>query len=79
MRYEAAFYTMNSPSNRLQELRVAHQELRSGNQQGQVFLRLSPEAVAFPMERHVAEARVSRQLQDAINESPVEASVSKQK
>ena len=55
----------------LQELRVADQELSSGNQTGAVYVRLSPGAVAFLTERHVAQARVSRHLRDAIDSSPV--------
>ena len=47
-------------------LRVSQQELSSGNQQGPVFLQLSPGAVALQQERPVLQARVSRLLYDAI-------------
>ena len=50
----------------LEVLRVASQELSSGNQTGQVFLQLSPGAVAFSLERPVLQARVSRLLHEAI-------------
>lgn len=49
-------------------LRVADQELSSGNQKGRVFVQLSPGAVAFTIDRPVVQARVSRQLQRAIEE-----------
>ena len=50
----------------LQVLRVAQQELSSGNQSGSVFCQLSPGAVAFAYERPVLQARVSRLLHQAI-------------
>lgn len=50
----------------LEVLRVAHQELSSGNQRGQVFVQLSPGAVALHVDRPVAQARVSRLLHQAI-------------
>lgn len=51
----------------LEVLRVASQELSSGNQSGQVFLQLSPGAVAFALDRPVLQARVSRLLHEAID------------
>lgn len=53
-------------SQSLEVLRVAQQELSSGNQKGQVFLQLSPGAVAFQIDRPVLQARVSRLLHEAI-------------
>ena len=51
----------------LEVLRVASQELSSGNQTGQVYLQLSPGAVAFAFDdRAVLQARVSRLLHEAI-------------
>jgi hypothetical protein len=50
-----------------QELRVAGQELSSGKQTGQVFVQLSPGAVAFLTDRPVAQARVSRHLAEAVD------------
>jgi len=50
----------------VQELRVADQELHTGNRNGRVFTQLSPGAVAFLTERPVAQARVVRQLRQAI-------------
>jgi tRNA A37 N6-isopentenylltransferase MiaA len=47
-------------------LRVAQQELSAGNQKGQVFLQLSPGAVAVAIDRPVLKARVDRRLHDAI-------------
>jgi hypothetical protein len=58
-----------SPS--LAILRVSQQELSSGHQGGQVFLRLSPGAVALPLDRVVAQARVSRQVRAAIDAAAV--------
>ena len=55
----------------VQELRVADQELSSGDQTGKVFVQLSPGAVASLTDRDVAQARVSRHLRKAIDASPV--------
>lgn len=52
----------------LEELRVADQELSSGNVQGRVFVQISPGAVAFLTDRPVAQARVSRLLKQAIDD-----------
>jgi hypothetical protein len=54
---------------KIQELRVADQELHSGDQSGRVFIQLSRSAVAFQTDRSIAEARVSRQLHQAVEES----------
>lgn len=58
--------TDSTPSIPLTELRVADQELLSGNTSGRVFQQLSRGAVAFPVDRPVAQARVSRQIQQHI-------------
>ena len=65
----------SSPSQQqsLDILRVAQQELSSGNQSGQVFVQLSPGAVALAVERPVVQARVSRLLQHAIDQQPTES------
>jgi hypothetical protein len=47
----------------LEVLRVADQELSSGNKSGAVFVQLSKGAVAWPLERPVAQARVQRHIQ----------------
>jgi hypothetical protein len=54
----------SSSSSLLSELRVAQQELHSGQQSGRVFLQLSPGSVAFPLDRSVAQARVERRRQE---------------
>jgi hypothetical protein len=56
--------------HRIQELRVAHHELLtpSSADSNQVYIQLSPGSVALPTDRSVAEARVSRQLQNACEE-----------
>jgi hypothetical protein len=51
----------------LKILRVANQELSSGNKSGSVFLQLSKGAVAWPLERTVAQARVQRHIQAVID------------
>jgi hypothetical protein len=51
----------------LEILRVADQELSSGNKSGAVFLQLSKGAVAWPLERPVAQARVQRHIQAFID------------
>lgn len=48
----------------LQELRVAQQELHSGSQTGRVYVRLSAGAIAFPMDRLVAKARIERHIKE---------------
>jgi hypothetical protein len=58
----------SSPST--EELRVADQELLSGNTRGKVFLQLSKGAVAFLTDRPVVQARVSRQLRENIEAEP---------
>lgn len=60
-----------SEDRSVQELRVADQELSSGDQTGKVFVQLSSGAVAFLTDRDVAQARVSRHLRKAIDASPV--------
>jgi hypothetical protein len=60
------------PSFSLPELRVLQQELYAGNQSGQVFLRLSPGSVAFPIDRPVARARVERHIQKLVEEEEKE-------
>jgi hypothetical protein len=60
-----------SVSSSLAILRVSQQELSSGHQGGQVLLRLSPGAVALPVDRVVAQARVSRQVRAAIDAAAV--------
>jgi hypothetical protein len=58
----------------IESLRVADQELSSGNTAGRVFVRLSTGSVAFLTERPVAQARVSRQLRAAIGAEPTSVS-----
>jgi hypothetical protein len=53
-----------------EELRVADQELSSGNTKGQVFVQVSKGAVAFLTDRPVVQARVSRQLRASIEAEP---------
>lgn len=53
---------------KIQELRVADQELHSGDQTGRIFLQLSVGSAAFLTERSVAQARVVRQLHRAIEQ-----------
>jgi hypothetical protein len=48
-------------------LRVADQELSSGSKSGAVFVQLSKGAVAWPLERPVAQARVQRHIQALID------------
>jgi hypothetical protein len=60
----------NPPTTDIETLRVADQELLSGNTAGRVFVRLSPGAAPILMERPVAQARVSRQLRAAIDADP---------
>jgi len=60
----------NSHANlqqKIQELRVADQELHAGDQSGRVFLQLSSGSAAFLTDRLVAQARVVRQLHRAID------------
>lgn len=65
----------NTSSNRqLEVLRVTDQELASGNTQGKVYVQLSPGAAAILVDRPVAQARVSRQLREAIDKQPVSPS-----
>jgi hypothetical protein len=52
--------------NELKVLQVAEQELSAGNKSGQVLVQLSKGAVAWPLDRPVAQARVSRKLQAKI-------------
>ena len=61
--------TTTSPAQQhsLEVLRVAQQELSSGNQSGRVFYQLSPGAVALSIDRPVLQARVSRLLHEAID------------
>lgn len=54
---------------KIQEFRVADQELHSGDQSGRVFIQLSKSSVAFLTDRSTAQARISRQLNNAIEES----------
>jgi hypothetical protein len=54
---------------KIQELRVADQELHSGDQSGRVFIQLSKSAVALLTDRSIAQARVSRQLNRSVEES----------
>jgi len=58
---------------RVEQLRVADQELSSGNTRGEVYVRLSPGSVAFLTDRPVAQARVSRQLRQAVDSDPFAA------
>ena len=58
----------NNNSITMQELRVADQELHSGDQTGRVFLQLSPGSVAWIMDRPVAQTRVRRQLRQALEQ-----------
>lgn len=51
----------------LEILRVADQELSSGNKSGAVFFQLSKGAVAWPLERPVALARIQRHIQALID------------
>ena len=48
--------------SKIRELRVAQAELRSGNQTGRVFCRVSEGAVAFCVPRSQAEKEVSSLL-----------------
>jgi hypothetical protein len=54
----------------IETLRVADQELLSGNTTGRVFVRLSPGAAAILTERPTVQARVSRQLRAAVDADP---------
>jgi hypothetical protein len=61
----------NTPATTdIETLRVADQELLSGNTAGGVFVRLSPGAAAILTERPTAQARVSRQLRAAVDADP---------
>jgi hypothetical protein len=60
----------NPPTTDIETLRVADQELLSGNTAGRVFVRLSPGAAAILTERPTAQARVSRQLRTAVDADP---------
>ena len=51
---------------KVNELRVAQSELVSGNTNGQVFMRLSPGAVAFVTDRSDAQDRVAAQLRKTL-------------
>ena len=52
---------------RINTLRVAQAELTSGNIEGKsVFVRLSDGAVAFPVERKVAQTMVATELKQAL-------------
>ena len=62
----SSFSAKQQQQHSLQTLRVAQQELSSGNQSGQVFYQLSPGAVAFGVDRPVLQARVSRLIHQAI-------------
>lgn len=55
----------------VEELRVAQQELTSGSTRGEVFLQLSPGAVAFLTDRPVVQARVARQLRERVERDQV--------
>lgn len=59
-----------SSSSGIQVLRVSDRELGSGDTTGRVWLQLSRGSVAWPMDRTVAQARVSRKLLAAIEEQP---------
>ena len=63
--------TNSIPQHSVDVLRVAQQELSSGNRSGQVFCQLSPGAVAFAVDRPVLQARVSRLLHQAIEKDSV--------
>jgi hypothetical protein len=65
----------NVPTTDIETLRVADQELLSGNTSGRVFVRLSPGAAPILTERTTAQARVSRQLRAAVDKDPVGASI----
>jgi hypothetical protein len=65
----------NNPTTDIETLRVADQELLSGNTAGRVFVRLSPGAAAILTERPTAQARVSRQLRAAVDADPAGASI----
>jgi len=58
----------------IQVLRVADQELKAGDTSGKVFVQLSKGAAAILTDRPVAQARVSRQLRQAIATEPVSSS-----
>jgi hypothetical protein len=51
----------------LEILRVANQEISSGSKSGAVFFQLSKGAVAWPLERPVAQARIQRHIQALID------------
>jgi hypothetical protein len=64
--------TTTSSFPTLEELRVSKQEILSGTTSGRrVYVRLSPGAVAFPMERPVVTARVDRLIISKIEEEEV--------
>jgi hypothetical protein len=66
--------TMND--KRIATLRVAQAELSSGNVK-EVFWRLSPGAVAFPMDRGMAKSMVSTELHQALLESSSSGTIKK--
>jgi hypothetical protein len=69
----------STQEHRIHELRVAHHELltpSSSTESNQVYIQLSSGSVAMLMDRSVAEARVSRQLQWACEELDTLESVS---
>lgn len=65
-----------SKNKNLETLRVADQELASSKKQ--VFVQLSPGAVAFCADRSVAQARVSRQLRAAIDAEEASGAAAKE-
>lgn len=54
--------------HRLNELRVAKQELISGNTKGNVYIKLSKSAVAIPIDRTIAKTRIDRLIIQSVEE-----------
>ena len=52
----------------LEELRISKQELIAGDTKGRVFVRYSPGAVAFPIERNIAITRTDRLIVTKVEE-----------
>ena len=63
--------TATAAKDYLDTLRVADQELSSGNRTGKVYVQLSTGSAAFLTERPVAQTRISRKLRAAIDAAPV--------
>lgn len=59
--------------HRIQELRVAGQELHSSR--GNVWVQLSPGAVAFSIDRPVMQARNERLLRAAVEKADVDGTI----